>query len=66
MIQVSLNGEPVSLNNGNLLQAMQDWCYIVERSAVAVNGEFVARSSYAEVELNEGDKIDVVGAVGGG
>lgn len=34
--------------------------------AVAVNGRFVARSSYANHRLRAGDTIDVVSAVTGG
>lgn len=34
--------------------------------AVALNGDFVPRTDYAKVVLQEGDQIDVVSPVGGG
>jgi len=66
MITVSLNGETKSINVANLLNAMQEWRYTIDQSAVALNGEFIARSRYGEIELKDGDEIDVVAAVGGG
>lgn len=37
-----------------------------KRIAVERNGEIVPRSRYAEVELADGDRLEVVVAVGGG
>ncbi len=37
-----------------------------KRIAIEQNGEIVPRSSYAETQLNNGDKLEIVGAVGGG
>jgi len=37
-----------------------------KRIAIECNGEIVPRSKFAEVALNEGDKLEIVGAVGGG
>ena len=37
-----------------------------KRIAIERNGEIVPRSRYAEVPLEEGDRIEIVGAVGGG
>ena len=34
--------------------------------AVALNGEVVARSQWNEITLREGDRIEVLGAIGGG
>ncbi len=36
------------------------------RVAVAVNREVVVRSRYGETELSEGDRIEILEAVGGG
>jgi sulfur carrier protein len=66
MIEIFLNGEQTSLRVTNLLQAMQEWEYTIDKSAVAINGEFVPRSGYSQVDLKDGDEVDVVGAVGGG
>ena len=37
-----------------------------KRIAIERNGEIVPRSRYAEVELADGDRLEVVVAVGGG
>ena len=37
-----------------------------KRIAVEVNGEIVPRSRYADTRLNAGDRVEIVGAVGGG
>jgi sulfur carrier protein len=37
-----------------------------KRLAIEKNGEIVPRSQFAEVNLQDGDKLEIVGAVGGG
>jgi sulfur carrier protein len=37
-----------------------------KRIAIECNGEIVPRSQFAEVMLSDGDKLEIVGAVGGG
>lgn len=37
-----------------------------KRIAVELNGEIVPRSRYAETRLAAGDRLEIVGAVGGG
>lgn len=37
-----------------------------EPFAVMVNDEFIAKSEYADKTLNEGDAIEIVGAIQGG
>lgn len=37
-----------------------------KRIAIQCNGEIVPRSEFEKVSLNEGDKLEIVGAVGGG
>lgn len=37
-----------------------------KRLAIEKNGEIVPRSQFADVILQEGDKLEIVGAVGGG
>ena len=66
MINVSLNGATIAVQTRNLLQALRGWQYVLDQSAVAINGEFIPRATYADVELSDGDQIEVVGAVGGG
>lgn len=37
-----------------------------KRLAIECNGEIVPRSQFAEKQLIDGDKLEIVGAVGGG
>jgi len=37
-----------------------------KRLAIERNGEIVSKSTFAEVALQDGDKLEIVGAVGGG
>lgn len=66
-IELSVNNESVSLTSKTLLSdALQKWGYGESKIAVAINGEFVPRSTYSERELLNGDQIDIVKPVGGG
>ncbi len=66
-LNLEVNGEPRSLAGAHsvaeLLEALQ---LGGKRVAVAVNRRVVVRSRYAEVELAEGDRIEILEAVGGG
>jgi len=37
-----------------------------KRIAIEKNGDIVPRSQFSEVQLQAGDKLEIVGAVGGG
>ena len=66
-IELSVNNESKSLAANTLLSdALQTWGYGDNKIAVAINGEFAPRSTYAERELLNGDQIDIVKPVGGG
>jgi sulfur carrier protein len=67
MINISLNNEPHQIAVGTLLSnAINQWGFGETKIAVAINGEFVPRSTYNERELRDGDQIDIVKPVGGG
>ncbi len=67
MIQVSVNNEIKCIAAQTpLSDALQDWGYGDSKIAVAINQEFVPRSTYAERRLNPNDHIDIVRPVGGG
>ncbi len=66
-IELSVNNESKSLADKTLLSdALQQWGYGDSKIAVAINGEFVPRSTYTERELLNGDQVDIVKPVGGG
>ena len=58
MLSITVNGRPRTLPAAVVPVAVG--------TAVEKNGEIVPRSRYAEVGLAEGDRIEIVGAVGGG
>ncbi len=66
-INISLNGETCTLApNSTLIDAIEHADLSGQKIAAAVNGEFVPRSQYGNLQLNEQDSIDIVKPVGGG
>jgi sulfur carrier protein len=67
LITLNINGVSqtfsVALNAAELLAQLG---YAGKRVALERNGEIVPRSTYATVQLADGDKLEVVVAVGGG
>jgi sulfur carrier protein len=67
MINISLNNEPQEIeHNITLSDALVLWGFEGVKIAVAINGEFVPRSTYGERRLEADDLIDIVKPVGGG
>ena len=66
-IHVLLNGEPRHLDRGATIAALLDAEGLAQRRvAVEVNGEIVPRGRHAEHALSDGDKVEIVHALGGG
>ena len=67
-MQITVNGKALTLAGGELTIArfLKLQGYYGETFAVALNGNFVPRASYAEVPLAEGDSLDIVAPVVGG
>ena len=64
---ILVNGEPRAVEPGTAVHAVVDALQAAGKgTAVAVNGEVVPRSSWAERELAEGDRVEVLRAVSGG
>ena len=67
MINLTINGTsrtfPSTLNIAELIEQLG---YTGKRIALERNGEIVPRSTYATVQLADGDSLEVVVAVGGG
>jgi sulfur carrier protein len=66
-MQLHLNGQatdlPPGLTAGQLLERL---ALAGSRVAVEINGEIVPRSVHATHELKDGDKVEIVHAIGGG
>lgn len=67
MITVYVNGAPRQLAEFCKIAALiEELGYTGKRIALEKNGDIVPRSQYAEHTLNDGDKLEIVVAVGGG
>ena len=68
MLSITVNGRPRTLpaRSFTVADLIRDLAFEGKRIAVEKNGEIVPRSRYAEIALAEGDRIEIVGAVGGG
>jgi sulfur carrier protein len=68
MSALSVNGRPHELPrpDSTLAQLLDELALTGKRIAVEVNGAIVPRSAYATTRLRAGDRLEIVGAVGGG
>ena len=66
-MQIVLNGETRTLEPGTTLAALVASLGLGgRRMAVEVNEEVIPRSEYADHVLGDGDRVEIVHAVGGG
>lgn len=67
VMEIVLNGEPRSLADSlSILELLQAEGLGDRRVAVEVNGEIVPRGQHGEHALKQGDRIEIVHALGGG
>lgn len=67
MIRLTVNGEKMQLITADNLQQLLETLRMSEkRIAVEVNQEIIPRSQHAVTRLREGDRVEIVRAVGGG
>jgi sulfur carrier protein len=67
MIRIFLNGQPETVDDGLTVLALLEQRQLAgKRLAVERNGEIVARARHGETVLAEGDRLEIVVAVGGG
>lgn len=66
-MDIELNGQPRRIETGASILALLEQEGLSERRvAVEVNGEIVPRSLHATHALVEGDRVEIVHALGGG
>ncbi|HOB63167.1 MAG TPA: sulfur carrier protein ThiS [Candidatus Competibacteraceae bacterium] len=67
-IHIEVNGDPKTLDQPpySLAEALAHWGYAGAPIAVAHNEEFVPRSRYASLQLQEGDRLEIVAPMQGG
>lgn len=67
MIEVSVNGAPRRFQSDTDIAALLEQLQLAgKRVAVERNGEIVPRSQFAQTALANGDRLEIVVAVGGG
>jgi thiamine biosynthesis protein ThiS len=64
---VTVNGKPMELPAGLTIDGLLTQLKVRrEFTAVALNREVTQRSLYAETQLRDGDKVEIVHPMGGG
>ena len=67
MIVIELNGESRSVAKDHSVHDLVNALSLTNQAlAIAVNREVVPRAQWAAYRFSEGDKVDVVRAIGGG
>lgn len=66
MITITLNGQQCRVKPGTLLSLVDELGYSGKRIAVEVNLEIIPRSQWAQVMLHDGNRVEIVQAIGGG
>ena len=66
-MRILVNGEAQEVERGTTLaQLVERRGLVGKRFAIEVNQEVVPRSQYAQSTVRERDRIEIVGAIGGG
>ncbi len=67
MITLTVNGKPRDLEGPQNLVDYLEALGITQRAiAIAYNGDIIQKNELQEVTLEDGDKLEIVRAVGGG
>lgn len=67
-MQLTINGKAQHFDfvQMNTAQLVGQLALVGKRLAIELNGEIVPRSQFEQTNLLDGDKLEIVGAVGGG
>ncbi len=67
MMTIQLNGQPHPVPAACSLQQLVERLGLTgRRLAIEVNGEIIPRSAHADALLHDGDRVEIVQAIGGG
>jgi sulfur carrier protein len=64
-MEILVNGEAQQVNASQLDAVLLEMAFN-GKFAVALNGEFVPRSLYAQTQLSQGDSLEVLSPIAGG
>ncbi len=66
-MQIQLNGKPHTIADGTTVAGLVEELNLQgRRIAMEINGEIQPRSGYQERHLEDGDRVEIVHAIGGG
>lgn len=66
-MNITVNGQATELAQGDSIAALIDRLLLGgRRLAVEINGELVPRSAHLSTVLQDGDRVEIVHAIGGG
>jgi len=66
-MNIRLNGEELAIESGSTIAALLAQQGLAgRRVAVEINGEIVPRGRHAEHAIHDGDRVEIVHALGGG
>lgn len=66
-MEIQVNGEPRRLPPGaSVAELLEELSLSGRRLAVEVNQDIVPRSRHGEYRLEEGDRVEIIRAIGGG
>ena len=68
LVSLRVNGSPRTLarEHNTIADLVAEMRLEGKRIAVEHNGVIVPRTRYSDTTINDGDKVEIVGAVGGG
>ncbi len=66
VLRIRVNGESREVTDGTTLGELLASMELRGRLAVEINGEIIPRGEHARHRLREGDRIEIVQAIGGG
>ncbi len=66
VLRIRVNGESREVTDGTTLGELVESMQLRGRLAVEINGEIIPRAEYDRYRLHEGDRIEIVQAIGGG
>lgn len=65
-MRLHLNGQPQEFSDSLTVAALLTTLALTGRLAVEVNGDIVPRGKFPTHQLHDGDRIEIVRAIGGG
>lgn len=66
-MEIQVNGEPHALPPGTTIAGLLEGMELTgKRLAVEINAEIVPRGGFGQHELRDGDRVEIVQAIGGG